>query len=75
MRPRTISRCARSVASLYANARGKRAITQQFTHGSFRRPQQHDFDAIGLPYQRPIMSYSHDASGCLRNDDKLTTLP
>ena len=40
-----------------------------------RQAQQHDFDAVGLPYQRQIMSYSHDASGCLRNDDKLTTLP
>jgi len=51
---------------------GKRAITQQFTHGSFRRAQQHDFDAVGLPYQRPTMSYSHDASGCLTRTGTMT---
>ena len=65
--------CAQRLQAYKLVLPGKRAITQQFTHGSFRQAQQHDFVAVGLPYQRPIMSYSQDMLGCL--DDKLTTLP
>ena len=43
-------------------------------HGSFA-VRSVAFDAVGLPDQRPMMSYSRGrGSGCLRNDDKLTTL-
>ena len=48
-------------------------LTTMLTIAYDLRTQQHDFDAVGLPYQRPIMSYSQDMLGCL--DDKLTTLP